>query len=373
MGNLDIGYKAEVENLSKSEWHALLRGFADANFYQTWSYGERNWGAGHLGHLVLHHENRAVAMAQLRILKFPCIPKGVAYLNWGPLWNPMGDQRNYSHLRNMARALRNEYVVKRRLVLRILPKIPDNEESRSIPNLFIDEGYEQSPDPLKTYLVDLHPSIEQIRQNLHRSWKRSLNQAEKQGLTIVEARDREHYESIRALYSQMKSRKRFYGDMQMDILRAHQDLPDDLKLKIVLSLHNGEAIAALGWSSLGRSCMPLIGATGDKGLMAKASFWLWWEMIKDAKIKHADFCDTATVHEKRNQGGHIFKQGLAGKDAPEIGYIGRFDAYNSRVDFLIIRSALAAREAAIKKFRRLKIWGKRGSRSDAGQGNASMA
>ena len=357
MGNLDLGYTAEVESISKSEWHALMSGFADASFYQTWSYGERIWGSGHLSHLVLRHMNRAVAMAQLKTLKFPGIPFGVAYLNWGPLWKPRGDQSNYSHLRNMARALRNEYVEKRHLVLRILPKILDNDENRSIPSLFLDEGYKQSPDPQKTYIVDLHPSIEQIRQNLHRSWKRSLNHAEKQGLTVEEVRDGEHLESIRALYSQMKSRKRFYGDMQMDVLKVHQDLPDDLKPKIVLSLHNGEGIAALGWSSLGQSCMPLIGVTGDKGLIAKASFLLWWEMIKDAKIKCADFCDTATVHEKRNPGGHFFKQGLAGKDALEAAYVGRFDAYERRVDLLFVRTVLAVREGAINKLRRLKIWG----------------
>jgi hypothetical protein len=187
-----------------------------------------------------------------------------------------------------------------------------------------------------------------------------LVSAEKQNLMVTEARKADHYRTVPDIYSQMKSRKRFFGDMQMTVLRVQEDLPDELKLKIMLCQQGDETAAVLGWSNLGKICMPLIGATGDRGLSSKASFLLWWELIKDAKARHADYCDTATVHEKRNPGGHFFKQGLAGKDAQESRYIGRFDAYRSYPIFLLMKAGLSLRENMINIARRIRRSGGRG-------------
>lgn len=354
MKSLDPGYTAEIDGIGKADWHALLTSFDDANFYQTWSYGERIWGARELSHLVLRREGRPVALAQLRIVRLPVLRSGIAYLNWGPLWRPSPDRGQALHLKNAARALRNEYVERRGLILRIQPKTVDTEETRAVQVLVREEGYVQSPDPARTFLVDLRPSLDQIRQNLGRSWKRSLVFAEKQGLKVYEAREPDHYRKVLDLYSQMKSRKKFFGNTQMTVLEVQEDLPDELKLKILVCQQGEETAATLGWSNLGKICMPLIGATGDRGLPSKASFLLWWEMVKDAKARQADFCDTATVHEGRNPGGHFFKQGLAGKDARESRFIGRFDAFRSYPLFLFMKTALALREKMINAARRIK-------------------
>jgi hypothetical protein len=360
MKSLDPGYSAEVDETGKTEWHTLLFAFDDASFYQTWSYGETIWGARELSHIVLRRDGRPAALAQLRILRVPVLRSGIAYLNWGPLWRPAQDHGHFLHLKNMVRALRNEYVEKRGMILRIQPKIIDSGENREVKGVFLEEGYVLSPDPTRTYLVDLRPSLEQIRKNLSRSWKRSLVFAEKQNLMVIAASEPDHYRKVLDIYSQMKTRKRFFGNTQMTVLRAQEDLPDELKLKILLCLQGHETVATLGWSSLGMICMPLIGATGNQGLTSKASFLLWWELIKDAKSRHADYCDTATVHEGRNPGGHFFKQGLAGKDARESRYIGRFDAYQSLPLFLFMKTALAMREKFINAARRTRRGGSRG-------------
>jgi len=373
MKSLDPGYSAEADRIGKTEWHALLPAFDDANFYQTWSYGEKIWGDGYLSHLVLRRDGRPVAAAQLRILRLPVLRSGIAYLNWGPLWRPVHDQDHSLHLKNMVRALRNEYVGKRGLILRIQPKIIDSDESRAVQSVFLEEGCVHSPDPMRTYFVDLHPPLEHIRQNLSRSWKRSLVFAEKQNLMVYEAREPDHYGKVLEIYSQMKTRKRFFGNTQTTVLRVQEDLPEELKLKILLCQQGDETAATLGWSSLGRICVPLIGATGNRGLLAKASFLLWWEMIKDAKARNADYCDTATVHEGRNPGGHFFKQGLAGKDAQENRYIGRFDAFRSYPLFLFTKTALALREKMINAARRARVRKGRGPSRDhsrVGPGNS---
>lgn len=365
MNNLDRGYTTEVDSIGKAEWHSLLADFADANIYQTWSYGEVAWGSKQLSHLILRRDGRPAAMAQLRIMQLPIFQKGIAYLNWGPLWLPRFDSDHLLCLKNMIRALRNEYVSKRGLILRMQPKIIEDADGQRILSLFREEGFLRTPDPMRTFLVDLRPSIEDLRKNLHRSWRRSLTFAEKQGLILEEAKAQEHYDLILKIYSQLKARKKFFGNMQLDMLEVHKDLPSELKLKIMLCKERGEAVSVLGWSNIGNICYPLIGATGDRGLIAKASFLLWWEMVRAAKAHQAAYCDTATVHEKRNPGGHFFKQGLAGKAALETRYLGRFDAHRNLLAYGFLRTALGLREKIVNTARRIKIWSRRDRSRDS--------
>ena len=354
MTDLDKDYTAEIDRIDKPRWHDLLKEFDDATYYQTWSYGEKFWGNGHLSHVVLRHEGRAVALAQLRILRFSVLRTGAAYLNWGPIWRRSSEGENTAHLRNMLRALFNEYIHRRHYVLRILPKIPAAPDSEKIKGIFLDEGYRHGPDNLRTFVVDLRPPLEEIKQSLHRSWKRSLKFAEEQGLEVIEAEEPGQFALVAALNKEMRDRKQFYGGDIGGALEVNGDLPAELRLKVLLCSHQGEPVAALGWSQFGKLCLPILSGTGDKALPFKASFLLFWRMVQHAKEHGADFCDTAGVHEKRNPGSYFFKKGLAGKDAEEVAYLGQFDAYRSRLAFLVFKTVMSAREKIINAARTSK-------------------
>ena len=64
MDALESGYSVEIDRISRTDWHGLLLEFDDANFYQTWSYGEGARGPRGLSHLVLRQHGRAVAMGK---------------------------------------------------------------------------------------------------------------------------------------------------------------------------------------------------------------------------------------------------------------------------------------------------------------------
>lgn len=354
MSALDPGYSAEVDLIDKTGWHALLPGFDDATFYQTWSYGEASWGAANASRLVLRRDGRAVGLAQLRIVRFPLLRTGAAYLNWGPLWKPRGAVPDPACLRNMLRALRSEYVDGRGLSLRVLPKIFDLPENAEAAGAFAAEGFSRRPDPLRTFVVDLDPSLEEIRQNLHKSWKGSLKFAEKQELEIFEAGTGEHFALVADMNREMKDRKQYFGGDIPKLLEINRDLPEPLRLKILLCSHQNEVIAALGWSNIGKVSFPMVGGTGNKALQFKASFLLFWRMVQRSKEAGFRYCDTAGVHPKRNPGGYFFKRGLAGKDARETAYIGSFDAYRSRSAYRLFTAAMSLRTGLTNAARSLR-------------------
>src|SRR5579864_833076 len=73
-------FHSEVDNVTETEWCALMDGFDDANIYQTWAYGAVRWGGDNLSHLVLKCSGEVVAMAQPRIIRPAHLSAGVAYL-----------------------------------------------------------------------------------------------------------------------------------------------------------------------------------------------------------------------------------------------------------------------------------------------------
>src|SRR5512143_1500908 len=110
MTQLDAGYSVAVDGIGKRAWHDLMLAFDDASFYQTWSYGAVLWGEGHLSHIRLIKDGQTMAIAQLRIARIPLIKAGVAYITSGPLWRRKGEEPDLEDLRNMIRALHQEYV-----------------------------------------------------------------------------------------------------------------------------------------------------------------------------------------------------------------------------------------------------------------------
>src|ERR1019366_1943452 len=116
MQQLDPGYSAEVDTVDEATWHQLLKGFADANIYQTWPYAQVICGRRNMSHLVLRKDGAVAAIAQARIKKVPFINIGIAYVHWGPLWRRGTGESDVDTFRQAVRALRNEFACQRGLV-----------------------------------------------------------------------------------------------------------------------------------------------------------------------------------------------------------------------------------------------------------------
>lgn len=344
MTNLDLGYIAEIDRIDKNNWNNLLMMFEDASFYQTWSYGAIKTPETNLSHLVLKKDDKIVSMVQIRISKFPLLPIKIAYIHWGPMCKLKGGEINISHLRNMIKALYSEYVVRRGYFLRILPKIFDENHKDEIINVFKDEKFSWSPDPTETIVLNLSPTIQVLRQNLSKGHKNSLNYASKQNITIIEKSDNEGCDILLKIAKEMKLRKKYMIDDQEELLSAHKDLPDMLKLHIIICYAENIPVAALGWSKIGKIGMVLVGGTGNMALKLKVSVLLWWKMLEFYKNHGFIKCDFAGVNQKNNPGGFQFKKGFVGKNfEKEMYYLGQFDASNGIIIALLFKVSLLIR------------------------------
>ncbi|HCS46948.1 MAG TPA: hypothetical protein DIW61_01270 [Candidatus Aminicenantes bacterium] len=346
MSALDHGYSAEIDSIDKAGWEDLMARFEDASYHQTWSFGALHAGEKAISHLVLKTNGQVTGMAQARLLRFPGLRIGLAYVSSGPMYRIKGVPPQPDALQNLLRALCLEYVLRRGYFLRVLPNKIDSGEDAAHRGLYEKEGYSLGRDPRQTVIVDLSRSLDEIRKNMDRKWRQTLQAAERRHLALVEGDGEEIYEMAMKLIGEMKNRKGFLGGNQGEALRVHRDLPPSQRLRFLVCVDEQEPVAVLGWTTTGSVGLPLVAATGTRALKTNASYVLWWKMIEYYKANGFLAVDMGGINQKRNPGGYYFKTHILGKRLHEQPhYLGPFDACNNGLSRLFFIAANQTRQA----------------------------
>jgi lipid II:glycine glycyltransferase (peptidoglycan interpeptide bridge formation enzyme) len=318
MALLGPEYQVEVGVLSRERWDALQEEFLDANFYQTWAYGAVSWGESSLSHLVVRKAGVAVGIAQIRIVRIPVIGRGIAYLRWGPVCRRR-DGIDPGALRVVLLAIQQEYALKRRLFVRILPnRFEQDDAGRELCELAGSLGFqfEREVAQYRTIRVDLTPTPELIRKRLDGKWRNQLNAAERNGLTVHEGTGDALYDRFVQIYEEMMARKQF--DTTVDVLefgRIQRVLPDSGKMLVLICEKDGVPMAGLTATGVGDTGIYLLGATSNEGMKFKGSYLLQWRMMQWLKERGCHWYDLGGINPDRNPGVYHFKTGFGGVDS----------------------------------------------------------
>ena len=321
----------------------MLDLFDDANIYQTWSYGEIRWGKNNLSHLVLKRNDEIVGMAQLRIIRPTRFNFGMAYLRWGPLCYRRGRELDAEAAMGMARALHEEYVCKRRLLLQILPNaFVGSSRGELFQAAF--SGYTQEPPTsanlYRTFILDLTPPLEELRRNLDKKWRNQLSRAEKNGLRVVAGSGTDEYRTFCGMYKQMRTRKTFESTVDIEEFeRIQEGLPEAQRMQILICEQEGVPVAGVVAAAMGDSAIYVLGATSDKGLDAKGSYLLQWTLIRWLKERGFRGYDLGGIDPERNPGVYHFKRGLSGTDVCQLAPL---IACTNAVSSVVVRAGLVA-------------------------------
>ena len=335
-------YQVEVDQATPEKWARMLDLFSDANIYQTWAYGAVRWGQENLSHLVLKREGEITAIAQLRIVRPAGLKCGMAYLRWGPLCQRRNAALALDVLRRMARALEEEYAVKRRLWLKILPNaFLGSERAELLETAFSEFTRKHCPprEMYRTFVLDLEPALEELRKNLNPKWRNKLSGSEKNGLQVIHGSSVEEYRIFCQLYEQMRKRKNFDSTVSVEEFgRIQQDLPVAQRMQVLICKSDGEPVAGVVASAMGDSAIYLLGATSDDGLHAKGSFLLQWALIRWLRTKGVRWYDLGGIDPERNPGVYQFKSGLSGAD---VCHLKPLVACSSLASSALVRASLA--------------------------------
>jgi lipid II:glycine glycyltransferase (peptidoglycan interpeptide bridge formation enzyme) len=319
---VEPAWQVEIDSAGATEWSQMLDLFDDANIYQTWSYGAVRWGANNLSHLVLKRNDEVMAMAQLRIVRPTSLRFGMAYLRWGPLCQRGETVLDPEVVRRMALALEQEYVKNRKLLLKILPNaFAGSSRAQAYQSAFA--SFEQEAcrpqNTYRTFVLDLEPSLDELRRKLDPKWRNKLCGAEKNGLRITTGTGVNEYRTFCRLYNEMRNRKTFETTVDVEqFAQIQASLPETSRMQVLICEREGVPVAGLVASSMGDSAIYLLGATSDSGLNAKGSYLLQWTLIQWLKRERVRWYDLGGIDFQQNPGVYAFKRGLSGSDVSQL-------------------------------------------------------
>lgn len=345
----DNKYTIQVDQQTPATWSSLVDEFADASLYQTWAYGAVSWGEKHLSHLVLRRGNEVVAAAQLRVLRTPVVGCGVAYLRWGPMCQRRNSEFDPSVMQAMAGALRDEYVKRRGLFLRLMPHAVIGDTRADAYNSAF-AGFQSEPfrpgQTYRTFLLELSPPLDQLRKDLDQKWRNCLNKSERNSLRVVESTSEEAFFRFLELYDQMLARKQFSTSTDVHgFLRIQAGLPESQRMKVLLCEQDGEAVAGLVGTAVGDTGIYLHGATSERGMKSQGAYLLQWAMIRLLKEAGAKYYNLGGINPETNPGVYHFKAGMSGKD---VLYLPAFTICESAASAAAVRWAEFARRTVRK-------------------------
>jgi lipid II:glycine glycyltransferase (peptidoglycan interpeptide bridge formation enzyme) len=340
--------RVEVDAIDEAHWYDLLEQFEDANIYQTWAYEQARSSREGTSRIVVRWGEEVIALAQVRIVKVPLLTLGIAYVRWGPVWRRRGRAADPEIFRLAMRALRQEYVEKRGLTMRVLPLLFRDCDS-AFESMLAEEGFVPVPHdrPDRTLLLDVNRPLSEVRAGLRSHWKRCLKSAEKNNLEIVEGTGEDVFQAFVGIYRELLTRKKFPEPNNIEeFVAVQRALPERFKMRIRLCKSAGTVCAGLVSSAVGNTAVYLFGATGDSGLKVGGSYLLHWNLIETLIRSGVPVYDLNGINPVKNPGTHRFKAELCGDKGRDTFFLGRFESHPGRINRSCIRLVDGLRAAS---------------------------
>jgi hypothetical protein len=337
MKELDAEYSVSLNFFDKHSWHKIMNCFQDANLYQIPSYDTVRYGQTGVAHITLKKANTVVAAAQVRIMQ-PIFKIGIAYVLWGPVWRRLDVPEDVQVFRQAIRALRNEFSLRRGLVLRIYPLAFYGKDD-DLKQILTDEGFSFHDDGKshRTLIMNLEPSLQEIRAGLDQKWRNCLNRAIKNGLEIIQGEDEILFQEVTKIYLEMVRRKGLVDLSDIGhLIKVQRDLPPELKLKVILCRLNGEICAGAIFSAIGTTAVYLVGASSNAGLKSNGSYMVQWAFVEWIKEKGLRYYNLNGINPETNPGTYHFKRGLAGKKGIDVELLGKYQVADNRLSSYVI-------------------------------------
>lgn len=340
------GYRVEVDSVKYHDWTRIVDSFSDSSLYQTWDYEAVHSSETHMSHLLLTQDDTVLGAAQLRIVQVPLLRAGIAYVYFGPMWCRRGRDRDVTVLRALLEAIREEYALRRGLLVRIVFNIREGK-GPEIPNLLSSTDYyrQARSRTYRTFDIDLSLPLADLRKSFHQKWRNLLNKAEKGELSVEEGTDRNLFCIFHEIYVDLLARKGFPESVNVvDFMEIQERLPKSQKMRVLIASHEGEPCSGLVLSTVGDAAVYLLGATNENGMKKGSSYLLQWRALKWLKENGFQRYDLGGINSEENPGVYHFKSGLAGKKPQEVSTFGVWETSAGPLSPMVIKCGEAFRK-----------------------------
>ncbi len=320
----------EVED--KKEWEDFIYQNPDANFLQSWHFGEFHKSLGkEVERIGFFDENKLIGVMQAVIEN----AKRGRYMTISG--GPIIDWKNKSLVKLVFTKVKNIAGEKKCVFVRVRPQLIEDDYTQKV---FADNGLQKSQMHLTadlTYQLDITKTEDELLAGMRKATRYEIRKAIKEEIKITKSQDpkdvKEFYDiqletakrqkfvpfSYKFFYEQFKT---FFNEDKAILYRAYFE--KKLLAGAFIIFYNNEAVYHYGVGT-------------EEGRRHPGAYLIQWEAIKEAKsrgLKHYNFWGVAPVDAKNHRfyGVSIFKRGFGGED---VQYLHAHDLVIKRFLYLI--------------------------------------
>lgn len=314
----------EIVEQPGAAWDSLAAGFEDFCMEQSFAFAGSRWSKLRSVGLMLMEDGDPVAMALALIATLPVLGLGLAYVKFGPLWRKAGAPVDPRILFAALEALKQEFGVKRRLLVRIMPPAdPGYEQEWKDTLVRANFSFHAALSDRERYLVDLALSEDEQLASLGAQWRANLKKASSE-LVIEEPDLKTGVPVFMELYRNMLARKKFDDHHGLEDLPAiAEQAGEKLGMRLFLARHQGEPVVGSIIIGAGERVFVPFSATSDKALVLRAGYALRWNTINRLRGTKARWLDLGGV--EGDQGLRHYKLGNVGKRGRVVDIPGEYD------------------------------------------------
>ncbi|MFM7135321.1 MAG: lipid II:glycine glycyltransferase FemX [Planctomycetota bacterium] len=317
----------ELVRVDRSRVCALLPLFDDASYRQSWSYAElaarRVRAASEWFELRI--DERTVALMNVRVRRLPFGLGGVALVSGGPMVRLSSEAHAAPAERfDLAvRALSDEFVRRRGLVLRIQAPLGSGEWNDQQASILASRGFRDASDQrrYRTLVKSIDLDEEALRRSLAQKWRNQLNVAGRQGFGMAAGSDPGLFDRFEPLFESTRQDKGFATTLDAAFYRRVGEAsgPGEPMPWVIVVTHEGRDVSGHLGMSVGDTSVYLLGGTTEEGRRLKAAYWAQWQAMLHARAAGCRWYDLGGIDPEGNPGVYHFKEGLAGSDVIAAG------------------------------------------------------
>jgi len=305
-----------VEAIGLQEWLNKASLFNDYNYTHYWEYSRL--AAARMGaeseHIAVYNDDGILlALSDVRIKKIPVGLGGIAYISSGPMVD-RGQTDVDECLIRVLSALRQEYVNRRGLVLRVSQRLKPRLQADAETAVYTKAGFMSGGQTNATILINLSPELTDIRKGFHSKWRNNLNKSERQAMHVVAGSDETLFDDFAKLFKDLRARKAFGVDLDDRFFAEVQKVsPEQERFHMAIAYDDDEKPVGGHLSSLsGDTSVYLLGAVNDAGRKLSAAYMLQWYAITESKQRGCYWYDLGGIDQKKNPHVYFFKNRMGG-------------------------------------------------------------
>jgi len=303
--------KFDTADIDADSWHELQQNFELGNIWQDSIYGQARWGEGRVQHCRLSYQGKTRVAAIVALTSIPVLNIPIAYVQFGPVWDQRLASSNRRVLTEFLQHLRKYYVEVRGLLLWVRPREADGAD-KWLSNSFQEAGFDRQPFSAGrgTYRLDLRASVEDIKANMNKSWRRNLKRGHVHNFKFNSFGGDRGCDKFYELYDELKIRKKVAETPETEAFRSvYRSLPHLVQLQTCICSHDDEPLAAVLISSLGDTGIALMSATSQRARKLRAGYALDWWCINKLRQEGFSYYD---LSGDQTPGVNEYKAGLCG-------------------------------------------------------------